>query len=258
MTFYTQADLDELYRRIIFSDAMHGALNLLTQKFNAHAGTVFLFKDGLPHITAASNINNELAQKFNLDFAAKAPLRKHALTAPVDEILTVSACIGVKNLHLTDSYKFVLAPSDVEDILMFRFLVGGALRGFTICRARGREFNRDDVRNAAGLVSHIRRAFLLRFSQTGQRPTEKRISDSFGLTAREAEIANMLNQGVCRNDLCNRINVSRNTLKWHLKNIYQKLDVKSHPEMILKLSSKNHITPPQGVARASSPGVNLR
>jgi DNA-binding CsgD family transcriptional regulator len=63
-------------------------------------------------------------------------------------------------------------------------------------------------------------------------------SDSFkenhDLTEREAEVLNFIKQGFSNSDIASKLFVSTNTIKYHIKNIYLKLDVKNRVEALNK------------------------
>ncbi|MFW6113627.1 MAG: response regulator [Actinomycetota bacterium] len=58
---------------------------------------------------------------------------------------------------------------------------------------------------------------------------------SYGLTPKEEEVLRLLVQGLGNREMAERLYVSSNTLKFHLKNIYAKLGVHSRTEVIRKL-----------------------
>lgn len=65
--------------------------------------------------------------------------------------------------------------------------------------------------------------------------------DQFGLTQREAEIMELIRHGLTNQELGDRLFVSSNTIKYHIKNIYIKLDVKNRVQALQKTSlAENH------------------
>jgi len=56
-----------------------------------------------------------------------------------------------------------------------------------------------------------------------------------GLTEREKEVLHLMREGLSNTDIAEKIFVSPNTIKYHIKNIYIKLDVKNRVEAINKL-----------------------
>lgn len=59
-----------------------------------------------------------------------------------------------------------------------------------------------------------------------------RLSDEFGLTAREREVFVLLAHGRNGRYIMDHLVISRNTAKSHIKHIYSKLGVHSHQELI--------------------------
>lgn len=55
------------------------------------------------------------------------------------------------------------------------------------------------------------------------------------LTDRETEVLHLISEGMSNADIAERIFVSTNTIKYHIKNIYIKLDVKNRVEALNKI-----------------------
>lgn len=64
------------------------------------------------------------------------------------------------------------------------------------------------------------------------------ISYEYELTAREGEILTLLARGHNRAFICDRLVLSKETIKTHARNVYRKLDVHSQQEVILLVESK--------------------
>jgi tetratricopeptide (TPR) repeat protein len=62
----------------------------------------------------------------------------------------------------------------------------------------------------------------------------KKLMDDFELTQREAEVMDLLARGCHNNEIAGKLYVSDNTIKYHIKNIYIKLDVKSRVQALQK------------------------
>ncbi|WP_414579427.1 helix-turn-helix transcriptional regulator [Anabaena sp. CCY 9402-a] len=45
------------------------------------------------------------------------------------------------------------------------------------------------------------------------------------LTKREYQVLNMIRNGICRDDVCRKLYISRRTLENHISNVYYKLEV---------------------------------
>ena len=68
-------------------------------------------------------------------------------------------------------------------------------------------------------------------------PSSKELSNKYELTERETEILDLLNKGMSYAVIGENIFISKNTVKYHLKNIYLKLDVKNRIEALNKIKS---------------------
>lgn len=59
----------------------------------------------------------------------------------------------------------------------------------------------------------------------------------FPLTEKEIEIIEALEKGLSNKMILSRCGVSENTVKFHLKNIFKKLDIQNRVEAICKLNN---------------------
>jgi len=66
--------------------------------------------------------------------------------------------------------------------------------------------------------------------KNGQKINLREVSDKYKLTERETEILCLIGEGKSNSEIANKIFVSSNTVKYHIKNIYLKLDVKNRVE----------------------------
>lgn len=64
------------------------------------------------------------------------------------------------------------------------------------------------------------------------------LQQDLGLTERESEVARMLVEGALNRELANQLNISENTVKTHIKNIYRKLGVNNRLQLIHRLKSE--------------------
>lgn len=60
------------------------------------------------------------------------------------------------------------------------------------------------------------------------------LTENFGLTKRETEIMELISSGLKNNEIAEKLFVSENTIKFHIKNIYIKLDVKNRVQAMQK------------------------
>jgi DNA-binding CsgD family transcriptional regulator len=59
----------------------------------------------------------------------------------------------------------------------------------------------------------------------------------FNLTRQESRVALLVGQQMANSDICCSLNITNNTVRTHLKNIYRKLEVSSREELVKKLAS---------------------
>ncbi|HHE40131.1 MAG TPA: LuxR family transcriptional regulator, partial [Candidatus Cloacimonetes bacterium] len=56
------------------------------------------------------------------------------------------------------------------------------------------------------------------------------------LTQREAEIMELIETGIGNEEIAEKLFVSRNTIKFHIKNIFIKLDVRNRVQALHKMT----------------------
>jgi len=65
--------------------------------------------------------------------------------------------------------------------------------------------------------------------------TSDEFAMKYDLTEREKEVLQLISAGMSNADIGKKIFVSTNTIKYHIKNIYLKLDVKNRVEVLNKI-----------------------
>lgn len=79
---------------------------------------------------------------------------------------------------------------------------------------------------------------------TQRRPSERgRHFASHGPTARELEVLHLAGMGLSMKSTAKALGISSGTVKWHLKNLYQKLGAGSREEALQKARAGNLIEP---------------
>jgi DNA-binding NarL/FixJ family response regulator len=73
--------------------------------------------------------------------------------------------------------------------------------------------------------------------QSFQHPQEKQ-NNTISLTKREEEILGLLSQGYFYKEIANSLSISTETVRTHIRNIYEKLQVRTRTEAILKYLRK--------------------
>ena len=125
------------------------------------------------------------------------------------------------NIQLTKAFELAMKGGYVQFFTEF----GSSIRGLILDYAANQKGSR-------AIKAHAKR--VLAFFDGGHRPVEADVDGNQGyysLTDREAEIMHLLNQGMSRTEIAETLNVSQNTVKSHLKNVYSKLGVHSRSEV---------------------------
>ncbi|WP_183794901.1 helix-turn-helix transcriptional regulator [Allorhizobium borbori] len=68
-------------------------------------------------------------------------------------------------------------------------------------------------------------------------------SDGMGLTTREVQILNMLCEGTQNKNIADRLNLSENTVKVHIRNIYKKMHVRNRTEAASRFFNADRMAP---------------
>ncbi|MEM7201500.1 MAG: helix-turn-helix transcriptional regulator [Planctomycetota bacterium] len=72
---------------------------------------------------------------------------------------------------------------------------------------------------------------------------EPRVADGWGLSAREAEVADWVARGLSNKDIAAALHISPNTVKTHLRTIFEKAGIRSRFELIAQMRGER-IAPP--------------
>ena len=122
----------------------------------------------------------------------------------------------------------MLTASD-EDEMVFLALQAGA-DGYLLKRTKPADLRAavlDVLSGGAPMSSEIARHVIQSFRKKGPRP-----DDSACLTAREEEALVLLTKGYSNKEIADRLNLSIETVRVHLKHIYDKLHVRSRAEAV--------------------------
>jgi len=129
--------------------------------------------------------------------------------------------------------------------LIFQALQAGAC-GYLLKRSSPEELLKaiSEVRSGgAPMTSEIARMLVEAFQK---RPSTLTAGD--GLTQRESEILDLLSEGLSNKEIADRVKVSYDTVRAHLRHIYEKLHVRGRTEAVRKyLKSSSSVTARLGV-----------
>ena len=136
-------------------------------------------------------------------------------------------CVRILKRRLP-ALNVIMLTSCTDDKYIFQSLRAGAYGYFTknIFPSKLIKAIREVSHGGAPMESHIARKVVSSFNQL--RDTVPYLSD------RELEVLHLLCEGKSYKSMADRLFVSQNTIRFHLKNIYKKLGVNSRYEAVVK------------------------
>jgi DNA-binding NarL/FixJ family response regulator len=96
------------------------------------------------------------------------------------------------------------------------------------------------VRGGAPMTGEVARKVIAAFQQ----PTSS-TAEAVPLTERETEVLKLLSQGYANKEIADKLSVSYDTVRAHLKHTYEKLHVRSRTEAVAKYLKAQPSAPPQ-------------
>ena len=129
-----------------------------------------------------------------------------------------------------------LRKSWIVIIAVFLLSSAGAIISFLVIRNKNHRIDQ---------MSFEIRNYLLRLEVIHKKkPNEATTSETsfhylvenYGLTQREAEIMELIETGIGNEEIAEKLFVSRNTIKFHIKNIFIKLDVRNRVQALHKMT----------------------
>ena len=150
----------------------------------------------------------------------------------------IEATARVKALSPNTQVVMVTVYEDTDSI--FRALKAGAC-GYLLKRASSNEIIeaiRDVRTGGSPMTSEIARKVVRAF----QGPPPEHAASAV-LSAREREILEMLSQGFVNKEIADKLSISYQTVKVHMKHIYEKLHVRSRTEALIKFIADKGAAP---------------
>lgn len=212
-----------------------------------------LFRDGLRGLLEARGID-VVGEARNGREAVEMTRRLRPDVVLMDLNMPEMTGLAATRLISADqpTVKVVILTASEEDADLFEAIKSGA-QGYIFKNLDSREFFRllDGVaRGEPALTPALARKLLGELA----RPTSAREADVEGpgaLTEREREVLDLLVQGVTSNkDLAERLIVSENTVKYHLRNILDKLHVQNRAQVVAYAVRHGMVEPPADRERA--------
>ncbi|OYW28156.1 MAG: LuxR family transcriptional regulator [Chthoniobacter sp. 12-60-6] len=205
--------------------------------------TVWIIEDNEAFRTAALRVIGRMEEvRAVRGFkSCEAALRAFEAASPEDLPGVVLLDIGLPGMSGLDGIPLLKQRAPTAQVLVltvfddaekvFRAICAGA-DGYLL---KGSNF--DGIREAllearaggAPMNGRIARLVLRQFAQqTAQQP-------DYALTAREREILDLIVQGLMKKEIAGRLALSFHTVDWHLRHIYEKLQVTSRSSAVAKV-----------------------
>lgn len=140
-------------------------------------------------------------------------------------------CVAQLKLLLPSTQVIMVTVYEDPDRI-FRALRAGA-SGYLLKRSVADQVVnaiRDVLQGGVPMTSEIARKVIAHFQQqdTAAAEVEK-------LSIREREVLDLVVEGLSNKEIMERLNITIDGVRWHLRNIYQKLHVHSRTEVLVKL-----------------------
>ncbi len=152
----------------------------------------------------------------------------------------LEALVQIK--QISPQTQVVMLTVSEEDADLAEAIKGGA-QGYLLKSLNSEEFlgMLDGLRRGEAAMSRQTTAQLM---QSLAKPSPQHTKPIKRLTQRETELLKLVAQGMSNKAIARKLSVSENTVKYHLKNIMQRLDVQNRTEAVTHAIRAGLIEPP--------------
>lgn len=234
-------DIDEMRRDF---------MSILPTLIDFDEASFYVAKDGDTYANPMGvNLSKEDLEYYVTHFSEIDPIKPLiGIFAAGDEAIRISDYVVVDDMENSDYYRMVLKPRNIKHSLFMPFVVKDKWLGsVTLFRRSDKpDFIDMDVYIANILKKHLQARFWHEDHLGG---SNKESADKYGsekmmqmaktydLTHRECEVIELWAKGLTDPEICDRLSISKNTLKKHISNIFGKLEISNRVEL-LKLMDK--------------------
>jgi DNA-binding NarL/FixJ family response regulator len=211
-----------------------------------------LFREGLISLISPQPDLQVIGQAGNVQEAIRA-----ARTLQPDIILMDFTLPDGTGLDATQAIlaelpdaKIIFLTVHEDDETLFAAIRAGAV-GYLFKNTRSAELLkrlRAVARGEAGISPAIALRILDEFSKTAAPAMHGDDPDAIGLTAREIEIVREIAHGASNRDIANRLVISENTVKNHVRNVLAKLHLRNRRE-VMEYAQRHRLIPPSSRTR---------
>lgn len=195
-----------------------------------------LFRDGLRSLLEARGID-VVGEAKNGHEAVEQATRLRPDVVLMDLNMPVLGGLDATRLISAEQpdVKVVVLTASEDDANLFEAIKSGA-QGYLFKNLDSAEFFallEGVARGEPALTPGLARKLLGEFARPTAAPQPTAFDDTQSLTEREHEVLNLLVQGITSNrELAERLVVSENTVKYHLRNILDKLHVQNRAQVV--------------------------
>lgn len=178
-----------------------------------------------------------------------APLMK--TFADSQDVIRVSDYVLINEIEHMEYYENVMAPKKIKYSMIIPMVVNGEWLGcITLFRQKDKkDFSEEDMEIAVILKKHMQvrlwreRQFQEKMNnaelpQHDYNNLSKKLIVKYGLTERECEVVQLIAESFTDDEISEKLSISKNTLKKHIGNIYNKMDINSRVALIKTVSKK--------------------
>lgn len=231
--------VDQMYLSFVRGDKVINSLAYLRDYLSASNCCTGVIVDNKIILNETTSEFKDAAEIYQKKYALNDPVYHEVHNTNKSRILFRSNFMDMDHHKSTDLYNEVLKPQGhFEEAIIIVQSESGAKLWLTFGFPETLRLDASTYGTLHFLYPHIERC--LRLFETGGAFDEKieLPLDHVNLTSQETSIIELLWDGCTYAEISTRLSISKNTLKWHMKNIFQKYDAPNLASLLIKLKRK--------------------